>query len=334
MSDPIRDANLKAMNLVFATDAVYFAMLGAAKPRLAIEQWAKLARLLHPNTEKHYTEKHSLYPEISSIESTFMTARGNTPFRWSDQEFTSAHCAAEELASDIGHAVNTSIKSGPGLIIVIVDWPLGSSDPAEWKARSIQYAHEFGLLDSHGEPTDAWPAFQQRYLRAVAGANWTAGSRSRLQTALRLEANAAHGNAGDGAGTGGQTHGEDDDASGKGMSVDEANENAMKRVKEFGEAFFSMSQNKQAELIGCHARTWKKTPLYQEALKQGKITTPKPKAAKAFSLTSEREAVTGEGNRDEILSQLIADQETDKEPSPLESDPPNHPRKIHSRKRL
>jgi hypothetical protein len=55
---------------------------------------------------------------------------------------------------------------------------------------------------------------------------------------------------------------------------------------------------------------------------------------KAQSLTAEREAVTGEGDRDKILQELIAEQDADKEPSPLEGDPPNRPRKIHSRKRV
>jgi hypothetical protein len=36
--------------------------------------------------------------------------------------------------------------------------------------------------------------------------------------------------------------------------------------------------------------------------------------------------VTGEGDRDEVLKQLTAEQEADKEPSPLEKDPLNKPR--------
>lgn len=158
---------------------------------------------------------------------------------------------------------------------------------------------------------DAW---QQERARRVEAAMYV-GGRDEVELGHRVEA-ALH------------------DASDKGMSVDEANDKAKKLVEEMGKAFFVMSKRKQVKLIGCHIKTWKKTPLFQEALKKGKITPPKPKAAKVSSLTSACEAVTGEGDRDEVLKQLIADQETDKEPSPLESDPPNSPRKIHSRKRL
>jgi hypothetical protein len=58
-------------------------------------------------------------------------------------------------------------------------------------------------------------------------------------------------------------------------------------------------------------------------------------APKALSLTSDLEAVTGEGEPNEVLEQLIAEQEADHEPSPLEPDPPDsRPKKVHSRKRL
>ena len=119
------------------------------------------------------------------------------------------------------------------------------------------------------------------------------------------------------------------------MTVGKANEEAMKHARKKRQGFFALSERQQAELIGCSWTTWRKTPFYAEALKKRPTSKPKkPSSPKAVSLTAEREAVTGEGDRDEVLKQLVAEQEADKEPSPLESDSPNHPRKIHSRKRL
>lgn len=115
------------------------------------------------------------------------------------------------------------------------------------------------------------------------------------------------------------------------MTVDDANEKAMKLAHRMRAGFFALSERQQAKLIGCSWTTWKRTPFYAEAQekrpagKQQQSSSPKTE-----SLTAGREAVTGEGDKDEVLKHLIAEQEADKEPSPLESGP----RKIHSRKRL
>jgi hypothetical protein len=53
------------------------------------------------------------------------------------------------------------------------------------------------------------------------------------------------------------------------------------------------------------------------------------------SLTDKLEAAIGEGKRDEVLNQLIAEQERDNEPSPLDPDPPDgQPIRVQFRKRL
>ena len=136
----------------------------------------------------------------------------------------------------------------------------------------------------------------------------------------------------------------------KRMSVEEANEKTMKVAKQYGRAFFVMSIRQQAKLIGCHYRTWEKTPFYLEAVADGRIAPAKPKAARADSLTSGREAVIGTGQKDEMLNQaieqearklaeesemrrLIAESQKDnqKDPSPLENAPPDQKRKLHSR---
>ncbi len=122
----------------------------------------------------------------------------------------------------------------------------------------------------------------------------------------------------------------------KRITVSEANDKAMTLAKKLKQEFFAMSCRKQAALIGCSFATWKKTTFYKES--QKKKTTLKPnksRAPKAESLTREREAVTGEGDRDEVPNSLIAEQRADKEPSPLEDAPPDQrPKKVFFGKRV
>jgi hypothetical protein len=119
------------------------------------------------------------------------------------------------------------------------------------------------------------------------------------------------------------------------MTVERANDKAMKLARKLRAGFFALSERQQAKQIGCSWATWKKTEFYAKAQarrpagKRSTVSSPK-----AESLTAAREAVTGEGDKEEVLQQLIAEQEADKEPSPLESDAPGRPRKVHSRKRL
>jgi hypothetical protein len=125
------------------------------------------------------------------------------------------------------------------------------------------------------------------------------------------------------------------------MSVDEANEVAMRLAKKMKRNFFRLSERNQAKQIGCSWQTWRKTEFYKTARRkknrqthqtgQGKVSAPRS----VVSLTHDLEAVTGEGERDEVLKQLTAEQLADQEPSPLDSDPPDcQPRKVFSRKRL
>jgi hypothetical protein len=119
------------------------------------------------------------------------------------------------------------------------------------------------------------------------------------------------------------------------MTVEEANTKAMKLARKMRAGFFALSERQQAKQIGCSWQTWSRTPFYRKAqAKRPAGKRSKPPSPKTESLTAGREAVTGEGDKDEVLQQLIAEQEADKEPSPLETAPPNRPRKIHSRKRL
>jgi hypothetical protein len=124
------------------------------------------------------------------------------------------------------------------------------------------------------------------------------------------------------------------------MTVEEANEKAMELAKRQKRAFLLLSEREQAKRIGCHWRTWRKTTFYRKArrlrarlvgqARQREVPGSPPVA----SLTTSVEAVTGEGDRNEVLEQLIAQQEADREPSPLEKDLPDSPRKVRCRKRL
>jgi hypothetical protein len=118
------------------------------------------------------------------------------------------------------------------------------------------------------------------------------------------------------------------------MTVEDANRTAMVLAKKLQKGFFAMSETGQAKLIGCHLRTWRKTPFYRVAKKK-RAKTNAPGARRAVTLTDALEAVAREGDKDDVLRRLIADQEADREPSPLEDDPPDsRPKTVHSRKRL
>jgi hypothetical protein len=145
---------------------------------------------------------------------------------------------------------------------------------------------------------------------------------------------------------------EDAESGSSGMSVEEANEEALKQAKKWGAVFFSMSNNRQAKLIGCHPLTWRKTQLYKTAVEQGKINPPKPKRVKALSFTRGRASVIGQGKKDEVLNlagereeqrlkeerELLrltaqSQKESKENPSPTDVDPPDRKRKVHSRTR-
>jgi hypothetical protein len=125
------------------------------------------------------------------------------------------------------------------------------------------------------------------------------------------------------------------------MTVADANAKAMELAKKDGKAFFLLSQNEQARRIGCAWATWSKTEFYKTAKKRGEQShrqaAPKKTSGSpsVVSFTSEMEAVIGEGRREEMLNKLTAEQNADREPSPLDPDPPGSmPRKVFSPKRL
>jgi hypothetical protein len=123
--------------------------------------------------------------------------------------------------------------------------------------------------------------------------------------------------------------------SSKRMTVAEANNKAMKLARKLRAAFFELSERQQAEMIGCSWATWHKTDFFQQAQGKRRLRESRqPSSPETVSLTDGREAATGEGCKDEVLEELIAQQQADHEPSPLEPDQEGRPRKIHFRKRL
>jgi hypothetical protein len=125
------------------------------------------------------------------------------------------------------------------------------------------------------------------------------------------------------------------------MTVEAANEKARKLAKRLRMSFFLFSEREQARQIGCSWATWRKTTFYEKAQKiRFRLTRQAgkekaPASPPVVSLTGDLEAVTGEGDRNETLDRLIAEQEADREPSPLDDDQPDAPpRKVRTRKRL
>jgi hypothetical protein len=118
------------------------------------------------------------------------------------------------------------------------------------------------------------------------------------------------------------------------MTVERANSKAMALAKA-DPAFVHLPLRDWATAIGCSEGQVPKLPLWQDTMKQtGRGKKKGPSAPKVVSLTDSLEAVTGEGGRDEVLNQLTAEQQADFEPSPLDEDPPDRPRKVRTRKRL
>lgn len=124
------------------------------------------------------------------------------------------------------------------------------------------------------------------------------------------------------------------------ISVGEANIKASRLMRDKGRRFTRLSETKQADLIGCSWQTWSRTKLYRklhpEKAKQNEqqMAGRGASSPNVESLTINREATLGEGQRNEVLNQLIADQEAEYEQSPLQVDAPDRPpKKVYERKR-
>lgn len=127
--------------------------------------------------------------------------------------------------------------------------------------------------------------------------------------------------------------------SGKGSTtVTEANQTAIslaKRKPEFvhGGVRDWAAAIKRETGKTCSIATVKATPLWRNTMEQTGRGKTRGKTPKAVGFTGNMEAVVGTGKRDEILNGLIAQQEADYEPSPVDDDLPAMCRqpKIHKR---
>ncbi|MHB1422808.1 MAG: hypothetical protein ACYC3I_06360 [Gemmataceae bacterium] len=103
------------------------------------------------------------------------------------------------------------------------------------------------------------------------------------------------------------------------MSADEANYKALELAKK-DRLFVQRSQREWAKSIGCSAGLVSKLPLWRETVRQSRPQKrSNGSAPKAVRFTAAHENSLGEP--DEELQRLIAEQEADSEPSPLEGDP-------------
>src|SRR5262249_20575463 len=116
------------------------------------------------------------------------------------------------------------------------------------------------------------------------------------------------------------------------MSAEEANRRAVK-LAEANPSFAREPRLRQwAKAIGCSAGLVVKLPFWRATMEQtGRGRKDNVPAPKVVSLTRDLEAVTGEGDRDEELKRLIAEQAADSEPSPVDD---AASRKVRTRKRL
>jgi hypothetical protein len=121
----------------------------------------------------------------------------------------------------------------------------------------------------------------------------------------------------------------------KRMTVEEANQRAVQLAKA-KRTFVLCSLREWAEAIGCSTGLVPKLPLWQKTMKRtSQSRADRTSVPKVVHTSESLDAVTGEGDRDEVLNRLIAEQEADKEPSSLDNDPPDsRPKRVRSRFRL
>ncbi len=116
------------------------------------------------------------------------------------------------------------------------------------------------------------------------------------------------------------------------ITADEANKAAMKLAKQDPAFVIGGVRDWAAAIRGatgktCSIATIEATRLWRETMKVTGRGRTRGKAPKAVALTDNMESVVGEGGKDEVLKKLIAQQDADYEPSPIDDDPPAKRRK-------
>lgn len=117
------------------------------------------------------------------------------------------------------------------------------------------------------------------------------------------------------------------------MSRTEANEKAMELAKADPNFAKNPSPTRWAKEIGCSVGTVYNLSFFQVC--QVRSGQGRGRGSpNVVGFTDKLESTTGEGNKHEVLDRLIAEQDADSEPSPLEDDPPDAPQRVRHRKRL
>jgi hypothetical protein len=123
------------------------------------------------------------------------------------------------------------------------------------------------------------------------------------------------------------------------ITVDEANAAAMKLAKQDA-GFIQKGIREWAARIGkatdkqCSTKVVGNTPFWIKTMEETDRGREKGKRQSRPQAVSLIEAATGAGERHEVLKRLTEEQEVDFEPSPLEEDSPDEPRRVHCRKRV
>jgi hypothetical protein len=133
----------------------------------------------------------------------------------------------------------------------------------------------------------------------------------------------------------------------RGMSVLTANEKGHELFSKMRAKFALLSEREQARMIGCSWETWSQTSLYQllkERKAKAKPETTHPHGPPVQNLSARTLASIGEEDeslqaltneeKDKAIQALAKEQEAEADPSPLEPDLPDQPRKVNYRKRL
>jgi hypothetical protein len=116
------------------------------------------------------------------------------------------------------------------------------------------------------------------------------------------------------------------------MSLAAANSKVSELAKD-DPSFISKSLREWAGAIGCSEGQVAKLDLWIAKQKEAGPKSNQARSPKTVSLTGGLLATTP-AQGDDQLQRLIRDQKADREPSPLDPDPPDKRLKVHSRKEL
>jgi hypothetical protein len=116
------------------------------------------------------------------------------------------------------------------------------------------------------------------------------------------------------------------------MMLAAANSKAMELAKS-DPAFMSKSTREWADDIGCSYGLVGKLDLWIQKQELTGHDSKQSKSPQTVSLTDQLLAVTS-ADEEQPLQRLIREQRADQEPSPLEPDSPDKPRRVHYRKKL